>query len=214
MRDCVLDGDNLNAEAMRSDSFQRVVLEAPPPQEVNALRRIPRKEFEGHIEMIRNDAIELRSATDGCFLTDDEASHFTDRQNNAIIDHHIQEAYCGRKHFHTMEKEDKPELIRHLRCIKNALREITPPPVLEYSQSSVMLVKGACVSHETELSKSGLRNLEMLPSFHSFFVEFHRIPGTSGDFRRLRRISESTFVSFSPHPQTSALYSDIRLCVG
>ena len=52
---------------MRSDSFQRVVLEAPPPQEVNALRRIPRKEFEGHIEMIRNDAIELRSTTDGRF---------------------------------------------------------------------------------------------------------------------------------------------------
>lgn len=67
MRDCVLDGDNLNADAMRSDSFQRVVLEAPPPQKVNALRRIPRKEFEGHIEMIRNDAIELRSTTDGRF---------------------------------------------------------------------------------------------------------------------------------------------------
>lgn len=113
-----------------------------------------------------------------------------------------------------MEKEGKLELIRHLRCIKNALREITPPPVLEYSQSSVMLVKGACVSHETELSKSGLGNLEMFPSFHSFFVEFRRIPGTSADFRRLRRISESSFVSFSPYPQTSALYSDIRLCVG
>ena len=96
-----------------------------------------------------------------------------------------------------MEKEDKLELIRHLRCIKNALREITPPPVLEYSQSSVMLVKGACVSHETELSKSGLGNLEMFPSFHSFFVEFRRIPGTSADFRRLRRISESTFALFS-----------------
>ena len=81
-----------------------------------------------------------------------------------------------------MEKEDKLELIRHLRCIINALREITPPPVLEYSQSSVMLVKGACVSHETELSKSGLRNLEMFPSFHSFFVEFRRIPGTSAGF--------------------------------
>ena len=67
MRDCVLDGENLNAEAMRSDSFQRIVLEAPLPREVNALRRIPRRVFEGHIEMIRNDAIELRSTTDGRF---------------------------------------------------------------------------------------------------------------------------------------------------
>ena len=64
---CVLDGENLNADAMSSESFQRIVLEAPPPREVNALRRIPRRVFEGHIEMIRNDAIELRSTTDGRF---------------------------------------------------------------------------------------------------------------------------------------------------
>ena len=105
-----------------------------------------------------------------------------------------------------MEKEDKLELIRHLRCIKNALREITPPPVLEYSQSSVMLVKGACVSHETELSKSGLRNLEMFPSFHSFFVEFRRVPPNSAEFAGfpspllfrflpIRRLAHSTVIS-------------------
>lgn len=105
-----------------------------------------------------------------------------------------------------MEKEDKLELIRHLRCIINALREITPPPVLEHSQSSVMLVKGACVSHETELSKSGLRNLEMFPSFHSFFVDFRRIPPTSADFAGfpspllfrflpIRRLAHSTVIS-------------------
>lgn len=199
----------MNADAMRSDSFQRVVLEAPPPQEVNALRRIPRKEFEGHIEMIRNDAIELRSATDSRYLTDDETSHFTDRQNNAIIDHHIQEAYCGRKHFHTMEKEDKPELIRHLRCIKNALREITPPPVLEYSQSSVMLVKGACVSHETEFPRVDLgiwRCSRVSTRFSWTSAEFRGLPPTSADFAGfpspllfrflpIRRLAHSTVIS-------------------
>ena len=116
---------------MRSDSFQRIVLEAPPPPEVNALRRIPRRVFEGHIEKIYKAVVELRNATDGRFLTDDEASRLGDRQIDAIIDHLIQEAYDGRERFHTMEKEDKLELIRHLRCIRSALREITPPPELE-----------------------------------------------------------------------------------
>lgn len=97
-----------------------------------------------------------------------------------------------------MEKEDKLELIRHLRCSTSALREIIPPPVVEYSQSSVMLVKGACVSHRTESSKSRLRNLEMLPGFHEFFVEIRGVPPNSAEFRGLRRISESTFVSFLP----------------
>ena len=131
MRECVLDGDNLKPDAMRSTSFTRTVLQAPPPPEVNALRRISRREFEHHIETILKSVVELHSTTDGRFLGDDEASHLTDRQIDAIIDLHIQEAFNGREHFHTMEKEDKLELIRHLRCITNALREIIPPPVLE-----------------------------------------------------------------------------------
>ena len=131
MRVCVLDGENLNADAMSSESFQRIVLEAPPPREVNALRRIPRRVFEGHIEKIFKAVVELRNATDGRFLTDEEASRLGDRQIDAIIDHLIQEAYDGRERFHTMEKDNKLELIRHLRCITDALSEITPPPELE-----------------------------------------------------------------------------------
>ena len=131
VREVTLNGDDLNQLAADSDGLTSTMMLNPPPRPVNALRRVSRQEHEKLVETILKAAVELRDTCDDRFLCDEEASKLKDAQIDFIIQDHLRKVYERRDDLLNLRRQDKLELVRHLRCLLSVVNDITPDPALQ-----------------------------------------------------------------------------------